>query len=80
MKVLVTGAAGFIGSHIVDALVEAGCDVVGVDCLLPAAHSTVPEYLNPAAKVFRADLSDSIALRPILAGIEAVSHRRPWSG
>jgi len=80
MRVLVTGAAGFIGSHIVDSLVEAGCDVVGVDCLLPAAHTGAPDYLNPAAEFHRADLRDSASLRPILAGIEGVSHQAAMVG
>lgn len=80
MKVLVTGAAGFIGSHIVDALLAAGCDVVGVDCLLPAAHATVPGYLNPAAKFCRADLRDSTSFRHTLAGIEGVSHQAAMVG
>ncbi|MBA2273497.1 MAG: NAD-dependent epimerase/dehydratase family protein [Actinobacteria bacterium] len=80
MRVLVTGAAGFIGSHIVDALVEAGCDVVGVDCLLPAAHTTAPDYLNPAAEFHRTDLCDSSSLRHILAGIDGVSHQAAMVG
>jgi len=80
MKVLVTGAAGFIGSHIVDALVEAGCEVVGVDCLLPAAHTGAPDYLNPAAEFHRADLRDGSSLRHILTGIDGVSHQAAMVG
>ncbi|MDQ3752945.1 MAG: NAD-dependent epimerase/dehydratase family protein [Actinomycetota bacterium] len=80
MKVLVTGAAGFIGSHIVDALVHHGCDVVGVDCLLPAAHTTAPDYLNPAAEWHEADLRDGTSLGRILAGIDGVSHQAAMVG
>src|SRR4051794_13808998 len=42
-RVLVTGAAGFIGSHLSERLVAAGCDVVGVDCLT--------DYYDPAVKL-----------------------------
>ncbi|MBA3349536.1 MAG: NAD-dependent epimerase/dehydratase family protein, partial [Actinobacteria bacterium] len=80
MKILVTGAAGFIGSHIVDALLAEGCDVVGVDCLLPAAHSAAPIYLNPAAEFHQADLRDSTFLRRILTGIDGVSHQAAMVG
>ena len=38
MRVLVTGAAGFIGSHLVHALAERGDDVVAVDCLLAESY------------------------------------------
>ncbi|WP_152315008.1 NAD-dependent epimerase/dehydratase family protein, partial [Mycobacterium tuberculosis] len=42
MRVLLTGAAGFIGSRVDAALRAAGHDVVGVDALLPAAHGPNP--------------------------------------
>ena len=43
MNVLVTGGAGFIGSHIVDQLIEAGHRVVVIDNLDPAAHDGAPD-------------------------------------
>lgn len=45
MRVLVTGAAGFIGSHVLDRLLAAGHEVVGVDCLEPRVH---PGQTKPA--------------------------------
>jgi dTDP-L-rhamnose 4-epimerase len=46
VKILVTGGAGFIGSHVVDALCEAGARVVCVDSLDPGVHSGPPPYLR----------------------------------
>ncbi len=52
MKVLVTGGAGFIGSHVVDLMVDAGHDVVVVDNLSTGRLSN----LNPKAKFYQADI------------------------
>jgi dTDP-L-rhamnose 4-epimerase len=46
MKVLVTGGAGFIGSHIVDALRARGDDVIVIDSLDPGVHHGAPDYLR----------------------------------
>lgn len=56
MKVLITGAAGFIGSHVVDALAERGCSVIGLDSLDTDVHRKIPDYLNPRAEYCFADL------------------------
>jgi dTDP-L-rhamnose 4-epimerase len=56
MKVLVTGGAGFIGSHVVDALRETGMDVVCVDSLDPAVHHRPPDYLRRGVDYRFADL------------------------
>jgi dTDP-L-rhamnose 4-epimerase len=56
MKVLVTGGAGFIGSHIVDALRERGDDVLVIDSLDPGVHHGAPSYLRSDVDYCFADL------------------------
>jgi dTDP-L-rhamnose 4-epimerase len=56
--VLVTGGAGFIGSHIVDQLVAEGHQVTVLDNLDPAAHAVEPDYLNPKARYLTGDAGD----------------------
>ncbi len=74
-NVLVTGGAGFIGSHIVDALVERGHRVRILDSLVSQVHENgLPEHLNPAAEFIRADVCDPSAVEQALAGIDVVFH------
>ncbi len=56
MKVLVTGAAGFIGSHVVDALRARAADVLGIDSLDPGVHRILPSYLRSDVDYCFADL------------------------
>jgi dTDP-L-rhamnose 4-epimerase len=79
-RVLVTGGAGFIGSHVVDQLVAAGAAVRVLDCLHPAAHRERPDYLNPAAELVEGDLGDADALAAALDGVTAVSHQASMVG
>jgi dTDP-L-rhamnose 4-epimerase len=78
--ILVTGGAGFIGSHIVDALVEARQAVRVLDCVLPVAHGRRPEDLNPEAEVLDGDLTDPAAVRRALRGVDAVCHQAAMVG
>ena len=80
VRVLVTGAAGFIGSHIVDALIADGHDVVAFDSLMESVHSDLPDYINPAATLVTADLRDAGALDRWVPGIDAVSHQAAMVG
>jgi dTDP-L-rhamnose 4-epimerase len=70
--VLLTGAAGFIGSRVDAALCAAGHEVVAVDALLPAAHGD-DAALPPGCR--RVDVRDADALAPLLAGVELVCHQ-----
>jgi dTDP-L-rhamnose 4-epimerase len=75
MRVLVTGGAGFIGSHIVDLLVDDGHHVVSLDAVTPAAHAATPTYLNPGAEHRRVLLGDADAYVDALQGVDAVCHQ-----
>jgi len=75
VKVLITGGAGFIGSHIVDELVAAGHETLVVDDLDPAAHHGTPAGLNPAATYEWRDVRDAVAWPRLLQGVDAVCHQ-----
>jgi dTDP-L-rhamnose 4-epimerase len=79
-RVLVTGGAGFVGSHVVDQLVEAGAEVRVLDCFHPAAHSSRPGYLNPSAELVVADLGDPEAVASAVEGVGAVCHQASMVG
>jgi UDP-glucose 4-epimerase len=72
-RVLVTGGAGFIGSHVVDAYVDAGLDVAVVDNLTTGSR----EKLNPAARLYEVDIRDGEELQQVFAAErpEIVSHQ-----
>ena len=69
-NILVTGGAGFIGSNLVDALIEKGHDVLVIDNLTTGKK----ENLNPKANFFEMDLRDFEKTRPIFDGVDFVFH------
>jgi dTDP-L-rhamnose 4-epimerase len=72
VRVLLTGAAGFIGSRVDAALRAAGHEVMAVDIMLPAAHGDDPA-LPPSCQ--RVDVRNVDALAPLLAGVDLVCHQ-----
>jgi dTDP-L-rhamnose 4-epimerase len=78
--ILVTGGAGFIGSHVVDALLDGGHDVRVLDTLLPAAHRVRPDYLDPRAEWIEGDLRDPETAGRAVRGVSAVSHQAAMVG
>jgi len=70
MKYVVTGGAGFVGSHIVDALLARGDEVYIIDNL----SSGKREHLNPDAVLYEMDIADIDAMRTIFHGADGVFH------
>ncbi len=80
MRVLVTGGAGFVGSHVVEELVAAHHEVVVVDSAHPAAHQTRPESLVAGVEYHWDDLTDADAVRAVTRGVDAVCHQAAMVG
>jgi dTDP-L-rhamnose 4-epimerase len=78
--ILVTGGAGFIGSHVVDALLDEGYEVRVLDALLPAAHRERPGYLDERAEWIEGDVRDPETATRAVAGASAVSHQAAMVG
>ncbi len=73
--ILVTGGAGFIGSHVVDQLRDAGREVTVLDNLDPAAHSETPEYLRDDVRYVWGDVRSTDAWEAALESVDAVCHQ-----
>lgn len=69
-KAVVTGGAGFIGSHIVDAFIEHGFNVHVIDNLVGGNR----EHVNKEARFYEIDLKDLAAIRPVIKGAQYVFH------
>ena len=76
MNALVTGGAGFIGSHVVDALVARGDSVRVLDDLFSGDR----ENVNPAATLLVAGVADEDAVRDAVAGVDVVFHQAAQAG
>ena len=78
MRVLVTGAAGFIGSHIASMVREAGHEVRGLDSLTPAVHNGRPSDVG--CDLVEGDVRDPAAVDEALTGVDAVCHQAAMVG
>lgn len=85
MKALVTGAAGFVGSSIVDRLLGSGYEVVGIDCFIDYYPREIKEKNQEAAladpnyRFFEQSLVDA-DLQPLLDGVDYVFHQAAQAG
>lgn len=74
--ILITGGAGFIGSHLADELLEQGWNVRALDNLTPQVHESGerPHYLHPDVELVVGDVRDDDCTRRALVGVDAVVH------
>lgn len=79
MRCLVTGGAGFIGSHIVDALVGEH-EVMIYDNFEPQVHKREPDYLNTDAALIRADIRDNETLKSAVMDADIIFHQAAMVG
>ena len=70
MRVIVTGGAGFIGSHLVDALIERGDEVLVIDNLSTGKR----ENINPRARFFKRDICRFWSMRSLFESVDYVFH------
>lgn len=76
-KILITGGAGFIGSHLCDELLQNGYQVRVLDSLIEQVHgpdAKRPDYLNPEAELIVGDVRDKTIVKQALENIDAVYH------
>jgi dTDP-L-rhamnose 4-epimerase len=80
-RALVTGAAGLIGSHVVDLLLREGWQVRALDNLEPQTHRRgKPAWINPNAEFIQGDMRNRDAITAALDGIEVVFHQAAYGG
>lgn len=81
-KILVTGGAGFIGSFLVDKLIEQDHDVRIFDNIEPQVHPNgkEPDYLNKKAEFIKGDICDQEALTNAIQGIDIIFHQAAMVG
>lgn len=76
-KILITGGAGFVGSHLADELLDAGYSVRALDNLSPQVHgprALRPDYLSEEVELQVGDVRDPQAVQRALEGVQAVFH------
>src|SRR5947209_18352892 len=75
-RVLITGGAGFIGSHLADELLSAGYQVRALDSLVSQVHegSARPSYLDGEVELIVGDVRDEAVVERALEDVDAVCH------
>ncbi len=75
-QILITGGAGFVGSHLADGLLAAGHSVRVLDDLTPQVHAQGkrPSYLSPGIELILGDVRDPNRLREVLTGVDVIFH------
>src|SRR3546814_6401624 len=76
-RVLITGGAGFIGSHLTDELLKSGYEVRILDNCVPQVHGTNggrPSYMSPDAELMIGDIRNGEQIRKALHGMDGVFH------
>ena len=72
--VLITGVAGFMGSHLADAFLDRGYSVIGIDNLIGGYAENIPD----GVQFHEVDLDDLSAINEIFDGVDLVVHARAW--
>lgn len=74
-QILITGGAGFVGSHLADGLLAAGHQVRVLDDLTPQVHPAgPPEYLSQDVELVQGDVRDPNLLKEVLRGVDVIYH------
>ena len=74
-RILITGGAGFVGSHLADSLLAAGHEVRVFDSLTPQVHPAGrPEYLSRDVELIRGDMRDRNAVQQAIVDIDVIFH------
>ncbi len=80
MRILVTGGAGFIGSHVVSALADAGHDVLAMDALLESVHPPGEPSVDARVRMVKGDVRRADDCASALRGMDAVFHEAAMVG
>jgi UDP-glucose 4-epimerase len=70
VRILITGIAGFMGSHLADSMLDEGHEVIGIDNLIGGYESNIPK----SAKFFKEDLRNLTSITPYFKNIDVVIH------
>jgi dTDP-L-rhamnose 4-epimerase len=78
MKILISGGAGFIGSHIADRFLKEGWSVRILDSLHPRVHPVAPKHVPKEVELIRGDVTNRSDWERALQGVDVVSHQAAY--